>query len=332
MMEQRGNLREFTIKRRRVFFSMATRKYLTEFGLNMFGSYSALLQHDKIEELATDNTYAANPCHIYMITRRPRITLEPSSIKFDEEHVKGIFNIQRGANLEPYSFEIPNQLGTSNLKIDCPYPHTEFRIYNENNETVSFGKTALLISMIGKFWELLPLEVLYVGQAYGAEGTRSAPARLKNHSTLQRIYAEAIRKSPDQEIWLVLWSFEQVLLMGIDGTQQIYGTTDQEDKEHTHLVVRNNVTEQQRINFTEAALIRYFEPEYNKIYKGSFPNPDHKNYSECYDLDINFISVELQTRDLMCQLWSPKAPARWTHYATYLLHSIEERKAMFDFS
>ncbi len=63
-------------------------------------------------------------------------------------------------------------------------------------------------------------------------------------------------------------------------------------------------TEKQRINFTEAALIRTFLPKYNKEYKDTFPNPAHKSYSECYDLDLNAIIVETDTSHVRRWLYS----------------------------
>lgn len=256
---------------------MAIRKYLTEFGLNMLGTYNVLLQQDQLDRLEPGGFDSTHPCHIYMVARRPRITLDPASIKFEEETFNGIFNIQRGNSLESHEFNFPNGFGTSKLRIECPYPHTEFSIYDDHDNKVSSGKTAFLITLFGDFWKLLSLEVLYVGQSYGIEGARTAPGRLKNHSTLQGIYAEAIRRSPDQEIWLLLWSFEQLLYMSFDGSQDTYGTTLDEDDAHINQVLETGITEQQQINFTEAALIRYFEPEYNKLYKDSFPNPGGVN-------------------------------------------------------
>lgn len=310
---------------------MVSRKYRTEFGLHMFGTLKVLLQQDQLDRLKNGGFDTAHSCHIYMVTRRPRIMLEPASMKFEEKTVSGIFNVQRGNSLEAHAFSAPNDLGTSKLRIECPYPHTEFSIYDDHNNKLLFGKTAFLISSIGDFWKLLSLEVLYVGQSYGIEGARTAPERLKNHSTLQGIYAEVIRRSPDQEIWLLLWSFEQLLSISFDGRQDTYGITLDEDDDHIQHVLRTGITEQQQINFTEAALIRYFEPEYNKLYKDSFPNPAHKTYSECYGLDINAVTVELQTQDSMPQLWSSKVAPTSIHIAKFLLHSPKERKSMFGF-
>lgn len=92
----------------------------------------------------------------------------------------------------------------------------------------------------------------------------------------------------------------------------------------------NEITERQRINFTEAALIRYFSPEYNKIYKDTFPSPAHTTYSECYDLDLNSVSVELQTDRLYTRVWSKVIKPDYVHFCTFPLHSKEDRMYMFE--
>ena len=105
-----------------------------------------------------------------------------------------------------------------------------------------------------------------------------------------------------------------------------------EDDAHIDAVLGKEITERQRINFTEAALIRYFQPEYNTIYRDSFPNPMHTSYSECYDLDINSVMAEIDTEDMDAQFWSSAAAPAWQHFATYALHSRAEREAMFEFA
>jgi hypothetical protein len=312
---------------------MSERKYISEFGLNMFGAGCVLLQQDRLNKLEGTPFGAGSPCHIYLIGRRPRVVIMPESVQFKDGLVIGEFIIQRGAISEKHGFSTANIFGTEKLKFECPYPHSEFKIADAAGNGLMWGKVALLVAMLdSNFWALLDFEVLYVGQSYGDEGNRSAPDRLQSHSTLQKIYAEAIRLSPDKEIWISLWSFETLLLSSFDGMAKTYGTTDEQDTQHLEKVLNTQITEQQKINFTEAALIRYFQPEYNILFKDTFPNPAHKTYAECYDIDLNLVSVELQTETLKCRFWSPKITPAWVHFATFPLHSPEERRSMFDVS
>lgn len=307
---------------------MAERKYLSEFGLNMVTDWIALLQQEHLDQI--DN--AGIEPHIYVIARRPRITLDPKSVEFLDDKVKGRFQKQIKDTLIPIPFEVQNNLGTTNASLTCEYPYTEYSFSDENNNVIAKGKCALLLAELGSaYWEHLDLEVLYVGQSYGKGGERTASERLRSHSTLQGIYAEAIKNSPDQDIWLILSTYDPQLLGSFDGRSQSYATTMEEDSEHIATVLSTKITEQQEINFTEAALIRYFQPPYNKIYKDSFPNPAHVTYSECYDIDLNMVNVEVQTEELKARLWSEAAQPRWVHYCSFPLHSREDRVYMFSF-
>lgn len=298
----------------------------------MVGGPHALIQQDYLDNSQLREHFNEDqPCHIYMVCRRPRITIAPTDVRFTDSTFQGSVTVQQGATVqqEPFSVRWPEAAG---FTFDSQYPFNTFSISEPNGKVYLDGKTALLAAKLGdQFVKHLSAEVLYVGQAYGEDGSRTAPDRLRNHSTLQQIYAEAIARTPEKEIWLVLWSFRPILLASFDGTQAEYGTSTEEDDQHIDKTLATEITEQQRINFTEAAVIRYFQPEYNTVFKGSFPNPAHKTYSECYDLDINSIAVELDTEGSYCKLWSATVAPRWTHFIHYPLHSKNERQAMFDF-
>lgn len=307
---------------------MSKRKYISEFGLNMVSGYRFLTQQDQLNVV----DHAGIDPHIYIIGRRPRITLDPKTVTFEESFVSGEFRKQIKDKFIQIPFKVPNLLGTHRVALKCDYPYTEYNIVTEDGRVIAEGKSALLLSTFGiEFLEHMDLEVLYVGQAYGKEGSRNAAKRIQKHETLQGIYAEAIKNSPDSDIWLILSTFEPYLLASFDGVSKDYSTTIDQDDAHIENVLQADVTEQQQINFTEAALIRYFQPSYNKIYKDSFPNPAHSTYSECYDIDLNMINVELNTEDLLFRIWSRSAKPKWIHYCSFPLHSKEERMYMFDF-
>jgi hypothetical protein len=311
----------------------APRKYVTEFSLNMWGSFHSLVQQDAFthpEHLKALSKYP--PFHVYMICSRPRIAWVPESLIIDDASVSGTFTIQKGSTLEKHNFKVPNQLGTSDAKIICEYPHTEYEILSGSGLRIGGGKVAnamIFFNLLDA--DFMDLEVLYVGQSYGEGGSRVAADRLQSHSTLQGIYAEAMRRSPDKEIWILLWAFEPILLTSFDGTKPV-ATSEEEDTAHIQQVLRTGITEQQRINFTEAAIIRHFRPSYNATFKDTFPNPAHSTYSECYNLDLNAVNVELNTESLQSRLWSHCARPEWIHFISFGLHSADERKSMFDFA
>lgn len=303
------------------------RKYLTEFGLHTFSSFSALLQQDQFVNLPPDFP----ECHIYLICRRPRVMLE-ETISVDEHTASGRFAIIRGDKQEFHSYIVPNGLGRANVTLSCPYPYTHFFIKDPRGNVLSEGMTSLFVSQFkGVDSSLFNLEVLYVGQAFGKDGERCSPQRLGNHSTLQAIYLDAMQKAPDQEVWIVLCHFDANLVQVTDPRAHRVERSDEEEHQHIrNIVSKVPVKEELEVNFTEAGLIRYFQPQYNVHFKDLFPSPTHASYRECYDLDINSVSVEIGSDNLLCQLWSPTAPPQWTHIAKYPLYSSKERRDMLD--
>ena len=87
--------------------------------------------------------------------------------------------------------------------------------------------------------------------------------------------------------------------------------------------------EAERITLYEAALIRYFEPEFNKEFKKSFPSTQLKVLEDCYDKDFSAVVAEICIDDLPFLIGSETvAPAQY-HIAKHDLHDEDERKAFF---
>ena len=309
---------------------MAKRKYLSEFGLGMQCSLILITQQDGLKQLRRAKIFEDSPCYIYMICRRPRVTLDPETVMITDKYVELSIYVQNQMRFQENRIRIFNNIGSTKFEVRCPYPHTEFEVVLDDGHIFSQGKVSNLMHFANFYSDFLDLEVLYIGQSFGIDGARYAPERLANHSTLQGIYAEAIRQTPDKEIWLVLCSFEEIMIMSFDGSSD-YEATNEEDDEHLYKVLNTDISLQQKINFTEAALIRYFRPEYNQMFKKSFPNPAHVTYKECYDLEINQVHVEIETDELGCRLWSPSIPPDWCHIAAFPLWSKIDRKNMFKF-
>jgi hypothetical protein len=131
------------------------------------------------------------------------------------------------------------------------------------------------------------------------------------------------------DIWMVLCYVEALLFISMDPTKPTQTSPDQ-DLSHLLQAVRHPPSEQEQINFAEAGLIRYFQPVYNEMFKETFPSPAHKTYSGCYDADLNGLMIEVQTEEAKFRLWSPSAPAQWTHMHTFDLHDRANRVSMFE--
>jgi hypothetical protein len=312
----------------------------SEFAINMNLDKMMILQQSELH-LVTEMKYFddSSPCHLYFIGKRPRVTILENSLKIFKEYFELTFRIQKKNNFEEIVVKLENNFSTNNIKLNTAYPFNTFEIYEDGKLVLNAKTTIFLQSFLTYPYktDFLDFEILYIGQSYGVEGARTAPDRLVSHSTLQGIYSEAIINNPDNEIWIALASFEQINLMMFDGRTKF--TDEEKDNDRSRFINiydklnYEGINEQQKINFTEAALIKYFQPPYNKIYKDSFPNPAHKTYSECYDLDINSICIELQTSDIVnCMFFSEFVNKTPIHMKDFQLHSTEERRSMFDFS
>lgn len=130
--------------------------------------------------------------------------------------------------------------------------------------------------------------------------------------------------------WKVLYEFEPYII-SMTGSGFQNALFDLESSiEHFNSVLNSSITLDQQITFTEAALIRYFEPVYNSIYKTNFPLRSHSSYSQCYDLDVNSVAFELDTKSIITQLYSEKVTPSYFHTKSYPLHSKDKRRDMFE--
>lgn len=311
-----------------------TKRLPTEFAINMNLDKMMILQQPELK-IVNETKYfdEDSPCHLYFICKRPRITIDPDNFEVTKEYIKLTFNIQRKNKFEVKEYKFTNTFSRDDIKLKSEYPNNIFQLYTDDEILVDAKVAPFLQTLIRE--DFLDLEVLYIGQSYGVEGARTAPDRLMSHSTLQGIYAEAIINNPDSEIYLALASFTQINIMMMDGRTKF---TDEElDEDAIRRPIVNDklnwegISEQQKINFTEASLIKYFQPKYNKIYKDSFPNPAHKTYSECYELDINAVCIELQTYEMInCCMYSEAIKSAPWHMEKFLLNSEEDRKSMFE--
>jgi len=308
---------------------MNPRKYMIENAVAMRAGFRVMLQQQDFENQDTINSLKETPCHIYMICRRPRFSFNHENIIITPSTVKGSFFINKGDHREEHSYETPNKAELCMHSYSIKKPYTEIDFYNKEGLCVSGGRASLLYTrLFPQYNESLDLEVLYVGQAFGEDGNRIAIDRLQSHSTLQKIYCDTLNLCPDKEIWLILWQFEPYVISIAGGFGKAVNGID-ESIEHYNTVVNSTISLDQQITITEAALIKYFQPNYNKEYKTSFPSSSHSSYDQCYKLDINCVAFELDTVCLKTRLFSDNVKPSIIHTNHFPLYSEIERKDMF---
>jgi hypothetical protein len=274
------------------------------------------------------------PCHIYFIISRPRISVVPEKCEFNDL-IKLVFRIQKGFDFEEKEVFLEPFEDTTNYRIESEFPFSKFYIYNKNKEVI-YAKSALYYAMHSrKYSEEFNSELLYIGQSYGKDGEKDSTSRLKNHSTLQKIYSEVIQNNPDKEIWLNLLSFTRELHTSFDGINKQNKRHENEVENASRMMskfLKNELNEKEIINFTEAALIKYFKPKYNIMFKDIFPSLDHKSYKESIEMDVNSVAFQLDTECINTKLFTEHIKPSFINMVSFTLKSEENRKSLFDIS
>ncbi|MEQ9377554.1 MAG: hypothetical protein RIG68_20370 [Imperialibacter sp.] len=321
-------------------------KYDSEYSIGMYLSKYQFLQQTELELFAKNqNTFTdATPCHIYFILKRSKLSLDSTYFKEEPNYVEVKYFIHEQEKKHERLLRIPKPTELKNLELGTEYPFDFFKVTDNGENNANFKLSAILDILHPKQYQAEPLldyEVLYVGQAFGTDGKRTAIDRIGSHSTLQKIYSEAMQRNPDSEIWLMLSHFEEQRFGAMNGNIIMPVENEKEQMERFAKFMNpssSNFSEDQKINFTEAALIQAFLPKYNKEFKGTFPSPNHTSYKECYDLDVNGIVVELDTTNVARWLYSDKLPRRpegqigipyWQH-SEFHFTTDKERFKMFN--
>jgi hypothetical protein len=218
------------------------------------------------------------------------------------------------------------------VRIEHKYPFREVISYKANDVEGTYVPASYLASMYKpegvKGTQLKQYEILYIGQALG-QGNRSAVDRLTRHETLQKVLALSNYDYPDKEIMLFMFEFENdQVFTSMDGKAK---SADNSEKNEERLMnaIRNPPDQKQKIGMIEAGLIRYFQPLYNDKFKIKFPSTKHKVLKSCINLDVTGLILEIDTSDLMCELFSPTIPPSEHHIAKVNLANKKNRLSFF---
>lgn len=257
-------------------------------------------------------------CHIYMIGFVPKIDfLEATQIDRDL-----ICHLNVRQSPQTVSFKIPEGLELLNDDGHWYLGDTFGNRYfpNENDVQIKLHQQTGV-----NFFN-----VQYVGQSFGNDGSRNALDRLIKHETLQKI---SIKGTPnDERIQLLL-----LKLQTRNSTITIFNPRAKDMTQGTQRI-KNGVnklygtSENERITLFEASLIRYFEPKFNKEFKGSFPSTNLKVLKDCYEKDFAAVIAEICFDDFPFGFVSEKAEQKDTVMAAFHLHEEEDRKAFFSIS
>lgn len=320
------------------------RKYLSEAGLDVFTSYKTIIPIEGLKELEKIDNHKY---HIYAILSYPQIYFNSEKTYVGEDGIyMCLFNPIYDEEYILQKWDLGSGIDYSKVVMKYSYPYEKLEIIIEDEQFLKEHPEIIvpnpiisaqdIFNVYAKYGivEKREFEVLYIGQAYGQEGERTAFSRLSSHSTLQKILTDCQGKYSDKHIYIMLMEFTPQLNITFDGISGKYTMSEEEDKKHMDDVISNLPEEQQVINITEAALINYFKPEYNVNFVENFPNENHKGYKQYFDLDYNdlVVEIDLDFDDYsIIQLYSSTNRINSSFdYIQYKLYNDNNRLSMYD--
>ena len=292
------------------------KRFDIEHALNMYATSFVLMPAFGIYEekvVAMFKPQIAN-CHIYVIGTMPTLEIVDHRLEDGQLVIDIIVSDKR------YGLSWPIPDGAE--MVD-----TERGLFVKSGDRYWAPSEGEIAQRLNNEQHAIGFEVLYIGQAYGKDGSRNALDRLLKHETLQRISVKGV--SSDRRLTLLMLAIEPGNRMitfinpwadnNEDGSARIsagldklFGTSDAE-----------------RVALYEASLIRHFQPPFNKEFKDSFPSTNLKVLADCYDKDFSALISEICIDELPFKMFSDAVPPSQYHIAKFDLHEDEARQAFF---
>jgi hypothetical protein len=254
-------------------------------------------------------------CHIYLIGYTPRIDF----VGAEQKDRNLLLSFEVLSEMHVIDYPLPGGLS---LKTDG-----ELWYLSDSSGRRSWPNAIEMQTRLAATAGAIKFEVKYVGQAYGQDGSRNAIDRLLKHETLQKIALKGVPEGYRLTLLLLAIEPSNQLITSINPFAK--NTEESGTRIQQGLDKLFNTTEEERISLYEAALIRYFYPDFNKEFKDSFPSTNLKILRDCYEKDFSALVAEICIDDLPFRLWSSAVEPKLYHIAKHDLHKGEERRMFF---
>jgi hypothetical protein len=306
-------------------------------GLNLQANILLIFSPIDLENKWVRDTIEDDKINIYLICKRKKIFFNPEEISsnkslsglyyLDDNHEKIDINIPKEANVKINSLE--NGFFNVDQKEEKGIVVKDFLFINKMFQLVN--------DPIGNSLQAnLPsdLEVMYVGQTYGRNGSNKIDRRLENHKKIQKIALDILHKGSNEDILIIGIStsvfFHNTTI--IAGNISLLNSEILNSKKRSNETRSYTITGCQELTIFEAALINYFKPEFNKEYKNSFPSSSFKSYEDLYKQDLDYFMVLLDTFSIKCRLFSKFIQDRqYIHTTDFSLESSNKKESFFEF-
>jgi hypothetical protein len=309
--------------------------FMTEFVVNLFSSRFILTSASQLMsdgEMPTNELEISKNCHIYMVVSRPAVHFDPNDLIYAEGVISGSLVYRQNEEEHRHNFSRPFPLLDGAVRLGVsPYPHNEIRTYDDDGRIVRLlpaNAVSVYESQLSYEHAFRKLMVLYIGQSY-AGGHSSAFDRLRKHDTLQKILATTAYENPATEILVLTVEYVPPRIITTMNGMDKSLIRDERDQRRLRKALDADFNQKLQISLIEAALIRYFQPTYNTVFKKKFPSRDMKVLQECYEYDFSGLVVELDTSELMLVTYSDAVAPSDHHIANFSLTDSAKRMQFF---
>lgn len=293
-------------------------KFGVEHALDMYASSFVHMPAEFIYEkdILAQFQEVIETCHIYIIGYEPRVDFTGAEQVGDDMVLDFLV-----AGKE-------RQLKFGPIPEGVRFVHEDELFYMENQEKDRFWfNDNELVKMLSSQPESIHFQVKYIGQAYGKDGSRNALDRLTKHETLQKISIKGVPEG--YKLSLLLLEVEPGSSLVTAFTPNAQQPADDGQRIKAGLDKLYGTTEAEQVSLFEAAMIKYFSPEYNKEFKNSFPSTNLKILQDCYEKDISAVFAQICIDELPYKLFSEMVEPKMYHISKHDLHNNSERKVFF---
>jgi hypothetical protein len=303
---------------RRILRMFDEKTFNVEHALSMYATSYVFMPASEIYNEEVVRRYATNltTCHIYAIGLMPKV--EFVGVREENGHLVTSHLVSGEARELRWPMPPGGTLAggeqegwyVSDSAGERTFPSEEAMVWRLNSEL-----------------NAVTFEVLYIGQAYGKDGSRNALDRLLKHETLQKI---SLQGFPDSHRLNLLF----LEIQPTNSMITVFNPFAKDKEQGAERISKGldklfNTDEAERITLYEASLIRYFQPKYNKEFKNSFPSTNMKVLADCYDKDFAALVAEICIDELPFKMFTDAVPPSQYHIAKHDLHDQAARKMFF---
>lgn len=293
------------------------KKFDVEHALNLYADSFSLFPAQAIydEEALKPFMSVIQRCHIYLIGKVPKVDFV-------------------GARQSDRTLFVSMEMLGKTYEVNWPLPDGmdlkeedgAWHLLDEQGARIFVPEDAIF-QKLASTYDCLQFDVQYIGQAYGADGSRNALDRLRKHETLQKIAVQGVPEG--YRLVLILLEVVPATRVVTMFNPKAEDKTQGGERIKAGLDKLFGTDEKERVSLFEAAFIRYFKPAFNEKFKDSFPSTNMKVLKDCYDKDFSAVIAEIGFDELPYKLFSGQVEAKDHHIASFNLSTKEERAVFF---